>query len=600
MKNKCKGGVGSEDVVMDDDANNAQTQPGKGKRFLRINFQAKTLNDFWSLGEAPQGDSPQEPIAKQTRHGQAVPPTPAEATPAPKIPTPTPPPAEILSQKLFEGASDRISKIGIHAETKDMRTYAFFWDTHFSYMKYNGYNKSYLHYGHPFQTQKNIRQYDISAAWTKWNNANGSEVNNGETIHLLPIPSISPFAGNEFQPITSPECPYINNIKGAAKDIPVALRNLTYHQVLKNHINSPNLRLIRQHAEVTENRDINAAMLKLKGINKQVNDILLSLKDDAEYSSITPAFDVHPFLYNSHECKSYKITAKGKKKASLPEKYKCVCYLCGATIANTSIKQFYQINGELDHIIPKVIAIGLGVHNTPLNYAFTHDSCNSSKSNNVFHVVDPNVPMDKVFDIIQKKAAVGGSPVNAKQAHIPIGKHKSFPISERDYHQAAKSAKFFEAKAKTLQRHRENLTVNDHLRLLFYRWLANYFKIIQNGLKNRGGALDCITHDEALRPYVNFLTKFEPYLGPKANRECYTSCVERAQFFKSRYENLFKFSRLYIKQWGTTLGKPIHMHESDDDYSIRISERFDRIIDFINPPKDGTRTPAASILLILM
>jgi len=55
----------------------------------------------------------------------------------------------------------------------------------------------------------------------------------------------------------------------------------------------------------------------------------------------------------------------------------CICYLCGKRIDGGSTP--YTSYGELDHIIPKMIAFIMNVIDTPFNYAPTHGKCNNHK-----------------------------------------------------------------------------------------------------------------------------------------------------------------------------------------------------------------------------
>lgn len=494
--------------------------------------------------------------------------------------------------KVFTGFSKHIRSSKLHATLDDMREYVFYWDTHFNYLKYRLKPSDAM----------NIYQYNTSALWTIFNGKGSQKGTDNKDIYLLGIPQI---IKNDCQYNKTFEIEYGTKVeeerhkaKYESSFAPFNIRN--WHEYIMNYINQENNKLIRYPTTSSKHHEVH----KMKKINKQVND---------EFLSLSSPYNVEPFMYNAHFCNSDIGTT------TFPlDKDCCVCYLCGQIVGFKKTKTNSYIYGELDHIIPVVISVILGVHNTPINYAFTHKKCNGCKSDNAAPI--PGVGEANPFSIVKAytQPGAGKSPAGIVVAgplreyrspkYVPMVAPAASSWSSRSrarrnkyVTQAHKSARFFDKLRQSIVLSKGS-SKEELLKWYIYSWLGAYFQILSNGMAVQGGAPkatastkkcfkgsdkpDCSTlgdPSDPLYPYKKFLCMFQRDLIEDEKDECYTSCEARAMFMKSRYENLFKFSVEYITKWQQEFQIPT---SSSDQYSQLINKRIEDIIENMSKTVD--------------
>lgn len=441
-----------------------------------------------------------------------------------------------LIRTKFNKLRQLIERTNIFATTQIMSTYLFYWDVHFSYMRYNGYSLVNTPTGVATMTADTKQQYNSSAKWTR--HLETPRTYTGEDGRIQDI--------KYAKQITETQ-PYIYIY---VKD----QSSLSYHKYVQESLNNKYNTLIRHPGGKNADK-ITLSVNAIKAVNYEANHILLSLKDDGNI------FNVHPLLYTQGACIQPFTQADGAVHKIKVDP--CVCHLCGNPI-QIKLKTDYSNNtqktgdftylmeqGQLDHIIPYIMATILGVLNTPLNYAYTHDACNSKKSDQTIAIPSTNNdnPYQVLEQILMKAGAISGT------RNVPsksLSKRKSPKTPSKSLYRNASLALDFCDKQLLLQ----PKNAHNIFKLYTYAWLKNYFRLILSGYKPRqkgGSTCDLSPSDDpALYPYMEFLKQFE---SAPSREGCLTACSTRAIFMKNRMESLFLFSWNYAQIWWTTRGE---------------------------------------------
>lgn len=461
-----------------------------------------------------------------------------------------------ILRKFFANIRSQVEAENIHAKTVDIAKYIFYFDAHINYLKWT-------QTGDP-------HDYSSAASWTKWTKQKRIDVQilneDGLITHTI---TMDWFGAADYDKYPEKHYPFVQNLFG-----------------------------------------INNALIKYKSLRPSLNNSIYMLKN-VFYEANRTLIQMPKDRVNQIEPLRYYKSADSSTNGS------CMCFLCGKIIKSTEIPQprassstrqplpVHKIKGQVEHIVPFLLSVLLGVINTPLNYGYAHQECNGSKSQKVPDVPEVSPERPSPFAIVlnylsgiasdtvtfnEDDMQEGGRVVLAKASSDPTLRKifmktkesrrstKGAPRSLQG--RARKAERYFAGKvSETLVQKSVRPGMTTVARLYIFALLRAFYDLVASGSgKAQRARSDRSQSGGTLNPYVVFLRDYsDKVAGPVAWSE-----ENRAAFLKNRYEAAFAFSERYFREWQSRAGAD----QVGATYEDFIANRVDSLLLFGAPKPD--------------
>lgn len=436
-----------------------------------------------------------------------------------------------LLRKLFANVRAQIDAENIHARTADIAKYLFYFDAHANYLKY--------------ARTGDARDYASAASWTYWTDQ--------ETIVV----------------------PRMEEGGAIARD---GVRMIAFGT--KTHASYPQ----RYHAYVKRLFGADNALIKYREQGSGLNEDIRRLKA-AFYAANRPLVEALDYGAHAIEPMRYYESDDAYENGS------CLCFLCGKKIASKEIAPKrtnsdrvappvkYKTEGHVEHAVPFLLSVLLGVVNAPLNYAYAHATCNASKSQKVPEVPaaspDRPSPLAIVSDYLKAVAletemrdlAVAQNGGRLAPANAGDAKRRAAASAAARAASARGAERYFAQKvSEAVSERPERRDAAAIGKLYLYAQLSDFYALVAGVKRQSGGA------SPRPDPYAEFLSV---YSGKVEGAVAWPD-ESRAAFLKSRYEAAFAFSLRYFAEWQRLAGA----ERAGATYEEFVAKRVDSLLEF--------------------